>query len=83
MSVSFLNVFKRRFFKFVFSPAHLFVKNRGALHTGGDGRAIYPVTLPNEVFSNLYQACGGRDPCEKSTPVELEFQNPYNRDVSV
>ena len=68
-------------FNFVFS--HLLTKNNGVLNSKRDGRAIYPVPLPNEVFSNLYQACGGRDPCEKTTPVELEFQNPYNDNVSV
>ena len=68
-------------FQFVFS--HLLPKNYGLLKSSRDGRAIFRATLHDEVFPNLYQACSGRDPCEKATPVELEFLNPYNSYVSV
>ena len=58
-------------------------KNHGVLNSGAEGTASYQVALPEKVFSNLYQACGGTEPCEETTTVELEFQNPDIVNVSV
>ena len=65
------------------SSLHLLPKNHGVLNSGENGTASYQVALPEEVFSNLYQACGDIEACGETTTVELEFQNPDIVDVSV